>query len=54
MELCEALENVIKAWDSLPGPRQYSPSEVASWLLYSMAPAIRKARKAVKEHKRGL
>lgn len=39
-----ALDEVIKGWDSLPGPRRYTIPEVQKWLLEDMHPAIGAAR----------
>lgn len=40
----EALENLVRAWDALPGGRHYRPSEIATWLHEEMSPAINRAR----------
>ncbi len=41
------LSAVVKAWESLPGPREYTQREVQAWMNNSMAPAINKARAAI-------
>lgn len=46
----EALKGVIEAWESLDGGYNYSPTEIESWLVNDMKPAIGKARKVVKEY----
>lgn len=43
-EVERALRDLIKAWETLPGPRHYSPDEIQQWLRGSMSPAINNAR----------
>lgn len=40
----QSLNDVIDAWEALPGGRDYRPREVAEWLAKTMAPAIDSAR----------
>lgn len=46
-EELKALKAVIKAWESLPGGRHYSPSEIEDWLRGPMKRAINRARRIV-------
>jgi hypothetical protein len=47
----EALRAVVRAWEDLPGGRNYSPSDVADWLREDMKPAIDKARAVLSPHR---
>jgi hypothetical protein len=49
----EALEKVIQAWESLPGPRSYSVREVQHWMTSSMKPALDFARAALEPKSEG-
>ena len=40
----KALAEALEAWDSLPGPRHYSPTDIANWVQDKLAPAFRKVR----------
>ncbi len=44
----QALENVIKAWEDLPGGKSYSAFDVGEWLQHTMKPAMDKARRSLK------
>lgn len=44
----EALENVVKAWESLPGNKYYTREDIQNWLVEQMKPAIDAAREALK------
>lgn len=50
MTATEALKNVVRAWEALPGGRNYSAYEIADWLKEEMSPAINKAREAIKHN----
>lgn len=43
----DALNNLIDAWESLPGGRRYGPREIGDWLKENMSPAINEARKVL-------
>lgn len=43
----DALAKVVKAWESLPGGKNYSPDEIQVWLSTKMAPAINDARQVL-------
>ena len=46
-QLKEALlcaDNIVKAWENLPGDRNYPTKVVANWLLNEMSPAINEYR----------
>ena len=45
--LQEIINEIIDAWESLPGGRHYHPHEVEHWLRSNMTPAINKARDAI-------
>ncbi len=36
----EVLQEVLRAWDVLPGGKNYSPDKIEYWLDHDMAPAI--------------
>lgn len=38
------LENVVKAWNSLPGSHVYSAKIIEQWLVDTMTPAIQRLR----------
>jgi len=40
----EDVINIIKAWESLPGDRSYTPREISNWLQRKMSPAINRLR----------
>lgn len=42
------LEKVIQAWESLPGPKNYSIRETQQWITDTMAPVIDEAREFLK------
>jgi hypothetical protein len=46
------LQEIVRAWESLPGNRSYSPAEVGNWLANKMHPAISKARKYLSGEKK--
>lgn len=52
--LTDALERVVKAWESLPGNTHYSPLEIERWLRTRMAPAIDNARRALVDQARAV
>lgn len=41
------LRDIIKAWEHLKGDKNYSPTQIAEWLVDDMKPAIDKARKVL-------
>jgi hypothetical protein len=43
----EALEKIVRAWESLPGNKNYAPKEIERWLGDVMSPAIDAAREAL-------
>ncbi len=43
----KALQNIVDAWESLPGGKRYNLRRVELWLLVDMKPAIDAARKAL-------
>lgn len=43
----DALNNLIDAWESLPGGRHYSKKDIQKWLMNQMKPAVDKARKSL-------
>ena len=43
----DVIEDIIKAWNSLPGGRRYTPADVESWLVNRMGPAINDARRHI-------
>jgi hypothetical protein len=43
----DSVNEIIDAWESLAGGREYEPSEIENWLRRKMAPAINRARKIV-------
>lgn len=43
------LRKIVKAWEALPGGRNYSYHEIQDWLIEDMKPAIDAARKVIKE-----
>lgn len=43
------VENLIRAWESLEGDRNYSPREIGAWLKEEMSPAINILRAKLKE-----
>jgi hypothetical protein len=45
--LREALEKIVRAWESLPGNKNYAPKEIERWLGDVMSPAIDAAREAL-------
>ena len=47
MKEVKALKKVIRAWESLSGGGYYSASDIQSWLINDMSPAINEARKVV-------
>ena len=44
----ELLQNIVKAWESLEGDREYTPKEISAWLINKMSPSINKIRKELK------
>ena len=44
-----ALHRVIRAWESLPGGRDYHPADIQRWLVEDMKPAMDAARAALKD-----
>lgn len=40
----EALEDLVRAWEALPGGHNYSPRDIERWLSEHMTPAINAAR----------
>lgn len=44
----EALERIVKAWESLPGPGSYSRSEIEEWICGPMVQAINDAREVLR------
>ena len=47
LEVWSALDNLVNAWEYLPGGQRHSTAKVERWLANSMSPAINKARKAL-------
>ena len=43
------VKNLIKAWESLEGDKNYTPKEIQKWLIEEMKPAIDKLRETVKK-----
>lgn len=43
----DALNEVIDAWEALPGGRHHSIVDVQEWLVETMKPAIDNARRAI-------
>ncbi len=43
----DALENLVDAWESLPGGRNYSPREVEAWMSKKLKPAFDRARRVL-------
>lgn len=51
-ELLElGVENMIHAWESLPGGKRYTPGQIDEWLLGQMKPAIDLLRQILKDKK---
>lgn len=48
----KVLEDLIKAWESLPGNAEYPPRIIEKWLVQDMTPAIMKARSWLRNHPR--
>lgn len=46
-EVWSALDNLVNAWEYLPGGQNHSPHAVERWLSNSMSPAINRARRAL-------
>jgi hypothetical protein len=46
-KLEDVINDVINAWEALPGGTNYSPTQIAQWLSDDMAPAIQRARNAI-------
>jgi macrodomain Ter protein organizer (MatP/YcbG family) len=46
-EIWDALDNLVEAWEKLPGGQHHSPREVERWLSKHMSPAINNARKVL-------
>lgn len=44
-EVWSALDNLVNAWEYLPGGQNHSPRDVERWLSNSMSPAINRARR---------
>jgi len=40
----KTLNEVVDAWESLPGDMEYSPSEIQDWILNDLYPVVQKAR----------
>ena len=40
-------KEVVAAWESLKGGRNYSPSEIQDWLVEDMKPMMDKLRKKI-------
>lgn len=36
----DALENLINAWESLPGGKYYSPADIQTWIVKQIKPNI--------------
>lgn len=45
-----SVEDLIDAWEDLPGGRNYSQRVVQRWLVDTMSPAINRARAALSKH----
>lgn len=45
------LNNIIIAWESLEGDKNYSPKEISKWLKEEMKPAIDDIRNHLKRNK---
>lgn len=45
-----ALADVVEAWESLEGGRDYEPRDIEVWLAGPMVEAINKARRALGSH----
>lgn len=45
----EALDSIVKAWESLPGGQRYRARDVERWLIGQMKQAIDEARAALQE-----
>jgi uncharacterized phage-associated protein len=45
------LKEVVKAWESLPVDKNYSPRVIADWLLNDVSPVIDKVRIHLKKQK---
>ena len=43
-ELRDGLESFVRAWESLPGNRSYSPTDIQKWVCGVMYDAVQKAR----------
>ncbi len=48
----DALENVVKAWEALPGDQRYPAWQIQAWLAQYMSPAIDNARAALGRKRR--
>jgi hypothetical protein len=43
----QIVNDLIDAWEALPGGQNYSPACIAAWLKDDMSPAINRARRAI-------
>lgn len=48
MNIVKEAQDVIKAWESLPGNKNYTPKEIQKWLVENMSPAINALRVKLK------
>jgi hypothetical protein len=47
MTVEKSLNDLIDAWESLPGGQNYSAGAIEKWLRYKMSPAINRSRKVL-------
>ena len=45
--LASVVSDILLAWKSLPGGKNYPPEVIAKWLMEDMYPSIENARKAL-------